>query len=98
MILISNSALTLDFPSCDAFAINFLSSFSLVTYSDLRSASSPRQSGYAIKTQTQKHPCSISPTSFWHEPEERQREVGETEMSLTHISYHNLYTLSYNVG
>lgn len=89
MILISNSSLTLDFPSRDALAISFLSAFSLVTYSDLRPASSPRQPGYAIKTQTQRHPCSIFPTSFWHEPKENQREEREMEMSLTHISYHN---------
>lgn len=50
MILIPNSALTLDFPSCDALAIRFSSAFSLSAYSQLRPAHSPTQSGYATDT------------------------------------------------
>lgn len=39
MIRIPNSVLTLDFPSCDALAIRFLSASSLSTYSHLRPCS-----------------------------------------------------------
>lgn len=52
MILISNSALTLGFPSCDALPITFTSA----TYSHPRPASSPRESRYAAKTRAQSHP------------------------------------------
>lgn len=102
MILISNSVLTLDFPSRDALSISFASAFSEVTESHPTPISSPRESGYATKTQAQRRSHCISSEVFWtsypHGPEDTgQRSRGKV-MSLACISYHDLWTLSCNVS